>query len=61
MEEELEGHEEDICMKIFSSAPSLNSIEITSYFSYKPRFNGVFSRNNLPRIKDGAYVINFDD
>ena len=23
--------------------------------------NGVFSRNNLPRIKDEAYVINLDD
>ena len=30
-------------------------------FNYEPRFNGVFSRNNLPRIKDGAYVINLDD
>ena len=25
------------------------------------RFNGAFSRNNLPKIKDGAYVINLDD
>ena len=39
----------------------LNNIEITNYFNYEPRFNGVFSRNNLPRIKDGAYVINLDD
>ena len=31
------------------------------YFNYNPRFNGVFSRSNLPRIKDGAYVINHDD
>ena len=31
--------------------------------SYKnePRFNGVFSRDNLPKIKDGAYVINLDE
>ena len=36
-------------------------MEITQYFNYKPRFNGVFSRNNLPRIKDGVYVINLDD
>ena len=28
---------------------------------YKPRFNCVFSRNNLPRIKDEVYVINRDD
>ena len=34
---------------------------MTKYFNYKPRFNGVFSRNNLPRIKDGTYLINFDD
>ena len=26
----------------------------------EPRFNGVFSRDNLPKIKDGTYVINFD-
>ena len=33
----------------------LSNIEITEYFNYKPRFNGVFSRNNLPRIRDGAF------
>ena len=38
----------------------LNNIEITNYFNYEPEFSGVFSRNNLPRIKDGAYVINLD-
>ena len=27
----------------------------------EPRFNGVYSRNNLPKIKDGAYVINLDE
>ena len=25
------------------------------------RFNGDFSRDNLPNIKDGAYVISFDE
>ena len=39
----------------------LNNIEITNYFNCEPRFNGVFSRNNLPRIKDGTYSINLDD
>ena len=38
-----------------------SSIEITNYFKYEPRFNGVSSRNNLPRIKDGAYAINLID
>ena len=31
------------------------------YFSYELRFNGVFSRDNLPRMKDGVYVINLDN
>ena len=39
---------------------SLKNIEITKYFNYEPRFNGVLSRNNLPKIKDGEYVINLD-
>ena len=26
--------------------------------NYQHRFDGIFSRNNLLRIKDGAYVIN---
>ena len=39
----------------------LSNIKITKHFSHKPRFNGIFSRNNLSRIKDGPYVINLDD
>ena len=32
------------------------------YYQNEPRFNGVFSRNNLPkRIKDGAYIVNPDE
>ena len=32
------------------------------YYQNEPRFNGVFSRNNLPNmIKNGAYVINLDE
>ena len=40
----------------------LTNFEIQKYYKNEPRFNGVFSRNNLPKkIKDGAYVINFDE
>ena len=39
----------------------MNNIEITNYFNDEPEFNGLFSGNNLPRIKDGANAINFDD
>ena len=31
------------------------------YYQNKPRFNGVFSRDNLPKIKYGSYVINLDE
>ena len=27
----------------------------------RTRFNGVYSRDNLPKIKDGAYVTNLDE
>ena len=27
----------------------------------EPKFNGVYLRNNLPKIKDGAYVKNLDE
>ena len=46
---------------ILVSLYPLKKIEISNYFSYKPRFNGVFSANNLSRIKDGSYVINLTD
>ena len=40
----------------------LTNFEIMNYFKNEPRFNGVFSRNNLPKtIKKGAYVINIDE
>ena len=32
------------------------------YYQNEPRFNGIYSRNNLPRqIRDGAYIINLDE
>ena len=32
------------------------------HYKNESRFNGVFSRSNLPKkIKDGAYVINLDE
>ena len=41
---------------------TLTNIEISEYYANEPRFNGVYSRNNLPnKIKKGAYVINLDE
>ena len=40
----------------------LTNFKLEMYYENGPRFNGVFSRNNLPKkIKDGAYVINLDE
>ena len=41
---------------------SLTNLERQKHYQNEPRFNGVFSRNNLPKkIKEGAYVINLDE
>ena len=42
------------------SHPSTN-FEIQKYYENEPKFNGVYSRNNLSKIKDGAYIINLDE
>ena len=40
---------------------SLTNFEIQKYYQKEPKFNGAYSRNNLPKIKDGVYVINLDE
>ena len=49
----------------------LTNFEIQKYYQNEPRFNGVYSRDNLPKrnsvecnsfgIKDEAYVTNLDE
>ena len=40
----------------------LTNFEISEYYKNEPKFNGMYSRNNLPKtIKKGAYVINLDE
>ena len=40
----------------------LTNFERQKYYENEPIFNGLFSRNSLPKkIKDGAYIINLDD
>ena len=48
--------------KNFQCCPILKLIfEIREYYENEPKFNGVYSRNNLSKIKDGAYKINLDE
>ena len=40
----------------------LTNLEIRKYYQNEPSFNGVYSRDNLPKkIKDGTYVINLSE
>ena len=40
----------------------LTNFDTQVYYQNQPRFNGVYSRNNLPdKIKDGSYVLNLGD
>ena len=36
-------------------------MEIQKHYQHEPRFDGVYSRDNLPKVRDGAYVINLDE
>ena len=38
----------------------LTNFEIQKYQN-EPRFNDVYSRDYLPKLEDGAYVINLDE
>ena len=39
----------------------LTNFEIQKYHQNEPIFNGVYSRNNLTKLNDTAYVINHDE
>ena len=44
------------------SSHLLTNSEIQKYYQNEPRFNGVYSRDNLPdKTKDGTYEINLDE
>ena len=38
----------------------ITNFEIQKYYQIEPKLNGVYSRNILSKIKDGAYIINLD-
>ena len=39
----------------------LTNFEIQKYYKNDTRFNGDYSRDNLHKIRDGAYAINLDE
>ena len=46
--------------KILLSLP-LRSFKMQKCYQKEPKFNGVYSKNNLLEIKDRSYVINIDE
>ena len=47
-------------MRVIPPHP-LTNFEIKKYYQNEPRFNGIYSRDNLTEVKDGAYIINLDE
>ena len=40
----------------------LTNFEVKAHYQNEPRFNGVYSKENLPvKTKDGAYVVTLDE
>ena len=39
----------------------LTNFQIQIYYGNWLKFNGFYARNNLSKIKDGAYIINLDE
>ena len=49
-------------MEFLIQPHSLTNFDIQKYYQNEPKFNGLYSRNDLTKkIKDGAYVINLDN
>ena len=56
------GYGSSIKKKALIPPHPLTNFEIEEYYHNDPRFNGIYSRNNLPKaVKNGAYVINLDE
>ena len=54
------NHELKACYVFLIPSNFFINFEIQKYYQNKPKFNGVCSRNNLPKIKDRASIINLD-
>ena len=60
-DEDLVRAGEEVIIVFLMQPHSLTNFQIQKYYQNKPKFNGVCSRNNLPKIKAKAYVTNLDE
>ena len=47
--------------RVIKAGEGVTNFEIQKYYQNEPKFNGVYSRNYISEIKDGAYIINLDE
>ena len=47
--------------KILILPPPLTNFEINKYYENEAKFNGVYSRNHLSKIKDVVFMTNLDE
>ena len=58
----LAGWNNQISVGFFSPSYPLTNFEMQKYYQNKPKFKGVYSRNNLPNTeKTGVYVVYLDE
>ena len=48
-------------LKVQIEQANLTKFEIQRFYQNEPKFNGIFSRNYVTKIKNGAYAINLDE
>ena len=46
---------------MLNAVPPFNKFWNTKYYENESKFNSAYSKSNLPKIKDGAYIINLDE
>ena len=39
----------------------LTNLEMQKYYQNKPKFDGIYSRNEPPKIKNGSYRIDLEE
>ena len=47
--------------KLFILPHPFTIFELQKYYQNRLKFNVIYSKNNLSKIKDGKYIINFDN
>ena len=40
---------------------TISNFEIQKYYQNELKFNGIYSRNNLSKLKNGTYIIHLDE